>query len=213
MGEGSSFTSNLTYDASAFTLGSVELDGGSGDDDLDGREGTNTLNGGAGNDDLDGGADRDTLNGGADSDDLNGREGRDTLNGGAGRDGLLGGDANDTLNGGAGNDLLDGEAGNDTLDGFGAAGGVQVDELTGGAGADLFVLGDTGSGAYYVGNGEATITDFSAVAGDEIQLAGSSSDYSLTNSGADAVIFQGVDTVGIVQNTSVLDVSSSLVFV
>lgn len=88
-----------------------------------------------------------------------------------------------------------------------------MDELSGGTGADRFVLGVTGFGPYYVGSGEATITDFSAVAGDEIQLAGTSGDYNLTTSGADAVIFQGVDTIGIVQNTSVLDVSSSLVFV
>ena len=68
-------------DASAFTAGSVTLDGGDGND---------TLVGGAGNDALIGGNGRDILAGGA---------GNDALIGGNGRDFLVGGDGNDTLNG------------------------------------------------------------------------------------------------------------------
>jgi hypothetical protein len=75
---------------------------------------------------------------------------------------------------------LNGMEGNDTLIGTGR----QNDNLSGGAGDDLFVLGD-GLGVFYdngvpffEGNGHAVITDFSK-ADDHIQLTGSAADYLL----------------------------------
>ena len=68
---------NNILNASAFTLGSVTLNGGFGND---------TLNGGFGNDSLNGGFDNDILNGGFGNDTLNGSIGNDTLNGSIGND-------------------------------------------------------------------------------------------------------------------------------
>jgi Ca2+-binding RTX toxin-like protein len=59
---------NNTIDASAFTLGSVTLDGGAGNDILKGGGGDDILSGGDGDDSLDGGAGTDTLDGGNDTD-------------------------------------------------------------------------------------------------------------------------------------------------
>jgi Ca2+-binding RTX toxin-like protein len=64
-------------DASAFTLGSVTLDGGTG---------SNNLIGSIGNDFLDGEGANDTLTGGSGNDTLNGGSGDDLLAGGAGSD-------------------------------------------------------------------------------------------------------------------------------
>ncbi|MDH4156934.1 MAG: hypothetical protein OEW00_06620, partial [candidate division Zixibacteria bacterium] len=57
-----------TLDASAFTLGSVTLDGGGGADILKGGSGDDTLIGGNGNDKLTGGGGNDTLTGGIGND-------------------------------------------------------------------------------------------------------------------------------------------------
>jgi Ca2+-binding RTX toxin-like protein len=68
---------------------------------------------------------------------LDGRAGGDTILGSARHDTLLGGDGNDSIDGLDGIDNLDGGAGNDTLyGGFGSG----DDALTGGSGADRFVL-------------------------------------------------------------------------
>ena len=66
-------------------------------------------------------------------DTLVGRDGLDTLVGGGGNDVLLGGDDLDTLEGGDGNDQLNG----------GARGQGWTDVLTGGSGADAFMLSYT----------------------------------------------------------------------
>jgi serralysin len=72
---------------------------------------------------------------------------------------MVGADGLDVLLAGAGNDSLYGGGGNDTL-----AGGLGNDILTGGGGADLF--------AYSAGDGNDSITDFSAVQGDKVDLDG-----------------------------------------
>jgi Ca2+-binding RTX toxin-like protein len=96
----------------------------------------NVLNGDAGNDVLYGGAGNDSLSGGADNDDLSGGDGTDTLSGG---DGL------DTLNGGAGADSLDGGAGNDLLRAGNSSGtrGLYTDTLIGGASDDVLYAGES----------------------------------------------------------------------
>ncbi|MGD1806426.1 beta strand repeat-containing protein, partial [Dapis sp. BLCC M126] len=62
----------------------------------------------------------------------------------------------------------------------GQPGNSDIDILEGGAGADLFILGS--GQIYYDDNGTADyalIRTFSSVEGDQIQLYGSSSDYTL----------------------------------
>jgi Ca2+-binding RTX toxin-like protein len=121
------------------------------------------LNGGAGNDTLQGYATADTLNGADGNDTLYGRDGNDTLNGGAGADTLRGEGGNDMLNGGADADNLQGGAGNDILEG-----GAGNDTLIGGThdgywntfygpGNDTYVFG--------LGDGQDTIYDDDATAG------------------------------------------------
>jgi Ca2+-binding RTX toxin-like protein len=83
----------------------------------------------------------------------------------------------DTLTGTSGRDQMSGVALNDSRLGRGT-----VDRLTGGAGNDLFVLGDSRGAFYNDGDSKnagradfAQILDFSS--GDKIQLAGSREDY------------------------------------
>ncbi|MBD2459867.1 S8 family serine peptidase [Oscillatoria sp. FACHB-1407] len=113
-------------------------------------------------------------------------DGRDIVTGNAVDNQLQGGRNDDTLIGGGGNDVLLGGNQADTLIGCGAERGIAtIDRLTGGSGADLFVLGD-GIAVFYgdaVGAGAgladyAVITDFAADA-DRIQLYGNASLYSL----------------------------------
>ncbi len=137
--------------------GEDSLDGGADNDSLLGRAGNDTLQGMGGDDTLNGDADNDSLDGGAGNDSLIGGVGSDTLQGIGGDDTLNGDADNDSLDGGAGNDSLIGGDGNDTLNG-----GADTNILTGGAGADVFAI-TTG--------GENTITDFSALDGDKIDLS------------------------------------------
>lgn len=90
-----------------------------------------------------------------------------------------------TVYGTSGNDILVGTSGNDVLSGISSGitnntlGKGSIDKLTGGAGSDLFVLGDA-RGVYYNDglannagmNDYAVITDFSSI--DKIQLKGGS---------------------------------------
>ncbi len=82
------------------------LAGNSGDNRLNGLDGTDTLFGNAGND---------RLSGGNQGDQVNGDDGDDTLQGNLGNDKLKGGDGDDVLNGGAGKDVLTGNTGADVF--------------------------------------------------------------------------------------------------
>jgi Ca2+-binding RTX toxin-like protein len=103
------------------------------------------------------------------------------------QDTLIGGTVADSLYGDNFYDLLEGNDGADTLNGTSdsALGANEIDTLTGGLGADVFILGDA-SNAYYntaSGRGDyAIITDFSA--GDIIQLKNVSSLYPFNGSPA-----------------------------
>jgi Ca2+-binding RTX toxin-like protein len=91
-----------------------------------------------------------------------GRGGNDTIFGSAQNDTLLGGDGNDSIDSGADFDIVDAGAGNDTLRG-GFGGG---DSLTGGAGADHFVIdGDHNSIADFASGVDKLELDGSRLAG------------------------------------------------
>ncbi len=180
------------------------LVGGAGDDTLVGGNGADRYRGGAGADLIIGGAVVDSVDAGADNDRVFGGGGNDLLNGEAGADRLFGGTGVDLMSGELGEDLLNGEAGDDVLLGGEGAdtlagedgadlllGGAGGDVLIGGAGADRFVfatLGDSGSA------GTDLIVDFSAAAGDVIDLtaldadSGAAGDQAFTLVGA----FSGV---------------------
>lgn len=134
---------------------------------------------------------------------LSGDIGADTVIGGDGADTLYGGDGNDSLNGGAGADYLYGGEGDDTISangaiGVGATPDASIDNVSGGAGTDVFAnvgnslatttitLGEVGVlsgvltsltvGGTAVGSvGTDVITDFTAgTGGDVIDLNGTS---------------------------------------
>lgn len=132
---------------------------------------------------------------------INGTSGNETLTGLGGNDKLYGQGGNDTLYGEAGNDYLNGGPGNDYLDGYASKpNSPDFDTLEGGAGADTFVLGNTSQGMFYLGNGQATITDYN-FRDDYIQLRGNSSQYRVIRQGNDSLVqTSGGDTLAVVKN-------------
>ncbi len=165
--------------------------GGNGNDTLNGNSANNVLNGGLGADKMTGGSGNDTYYVDNTGDQVNEAVGGGTdlvfssltsyalgsnvenltligtaLNGlgNSLNNVLTGNDLANTLNGGAGDDTLVGGGGNDIL-----IGGAGRDILTGGLGADNFVfqtLTDSPNSTL-----RDVITDFSAAAGDRIDLA------------------------------------------
>jgi len=112
---------------------------------------------------------------------LYGVAGDDWIEGGAGNDLIYGGDGDDLLRGGSGRDQLYGGKGNDLLQGTENGSERFIDKLSGGEGADRFVLGNNG-GNYYTKGGKrdyALIRDFNWGAGDKIQVEGTQRDFTL----------------------------------
>ncbi|MEH2287293.1 calcium-binding protein [Nostoc sp.] len=156
------------------------------------REGGNiTGTGNSFNNFLFGNTSNNTLNGRIGDDTLDGSNGDDTLNGEDGDDSLQGGPGNEILNGGSGNDILIGTfPGSPLPPGLG-----ETDTLTGGTGADRFILGDAVNIFYDDNNSVnpgfgdyATITDFDS-SQDQIELKGSLQDYRLQVVGSNTRIF------------------------
>jgi uncharacterized secreted protein with C-terminal beta-propeller domain len=112
--------------------GDDSLDGGAGRDKLVGGPGGDSLNGGLGNDSEFGDDGNDLLAGDEGDDDLTGDAGNDTVAGGLGDDDIDGGTGGDKISGGYGDDDEEGGIGIDTL-----AGGDGVDSLDGGSGKDI----------------------------------------------------------------------------
>jgi Ca2+-binding RTX toxin-like protein len=198
-----------------------KLVGTNGDDSIYGKAGNDILSGLGGNDLLDGGANNDVLDGAAGNDALYGRAGSDFLFAGPGNDYLVGGSLDDYLVGGTGNDILLGGSGNDFLEGYGY-GQNEFDILTGGIEKDIFVLGDLlyGDSVYYLGNGYATITDFSLAQTDQIQIIGPIADgYSLGlgnwggSNAQDTGIFYKDDLIGVVQDQNITNLNQNQVFI
>ncbi|NJP10105.1 MAG: hypothetical protein HC866_12010 [Leptolyngbyaceae cyanobacterium RU_5_1] len=157
---------------------------------IQGLDGNDHLFGLNGDDSLEGGNNDDYLDGGSGNDTLFGNTGNDHLFAGLGNDSLDGGSGRDWLNGGVGNDVLLGSDGNDTLQGSSALTAGEIDLLTGGGGADTFVLGSFLDMLYDDQNTAtdgtadyALITDFNP-SQDVIQLAGQRGNYILKPSPA-----------------------------
>lgn len=202
-----------------------KLYGNNGNDTLYGDDGEDWLWGSNDNDTLFGGAQNDSLWGGNDDDSIFGGDGDDWESGGAGNDTILGGRGDDEMHGNRGNDFLacrdgedwmDGGSGNDILLTISDA-GVPVysvdsshnvndsengdDRLTGGSGADEFIISyqvsatednaneyrgedgevdwqsmvsDPDSGVWLNWGGVETIDDFNRAEGDQIFIKGHS---------------------------------------
>ena len=192
------YTGNETYygelgnDTLKGYFGNDTINGGVGADSLDGggdtdtlsyagstagvsvNLATNTVSGGDATGDII--SNFENVTGSSYNDTLTGSSGNNTLDGGDGNDSLDGDAGNDSLNGGAGWDTLIGGNGNDTLSGYGGSTN-EVDLLIGGAGADVFTLGDA-SRIFYTGNGNSyALINFYPDEGDKIDLLGSTTNY------------------------------------
>jgi len=201
--------------------GNDELYGGTGDDHMEGDRGNDVLYGNDGSDSIYGGEGNDKLYGGRGNDELQGQAGNDILYGEDDDDGLVGGDGNDKLYGGRGNDVLTGIKNSfDDSDLYVQYGGSQIDYLTGGLGADIFVLGDANHVFYDDADnsgggkqGYAIITDFNYLQGDRVRLHGSFSDYVFQDTRISNVsgcgIYFGDGLVGILQGRSYSNIISS----
>ena len=149
------------------------LFGGAGNDTIDGYHGNDLLDGGEGNDNLNGGNGIDVLRGGAGNDVLASGAGADTLDGGSGDDTLSGVGWGDVVIGGTGNDqvvfdfstsseivaidLIAGVGAGSEWSGIESASGelglgddtfragIQLTNLSGGAGVDRLVLDYSGT--------------------------------------------------------------------
>jgi len=172
--------------------GNDTIYGNTNDDRIDGRDGNDQLYGQSGNDIL------------------WGWDGNDYLDGGTGNDTLWGESGNDTLLGGLGNDYLSGGNGNDRLTGSTSRffNSNEYDTLVGGAGDDIFVLGES-AGNYYQGSGYALIVEYVGIL-DRIQIKNTGSlrlsweNWAGTSALLDTAIYQGGDLIGVVQdNTSI----------
>ncbi|HEY9768464.1 MAG TPA: hypothetical protein V6C71_08115 [Coleofasciculaceae cyanobacterium] len=178
------------------------IDGTIYDDNLTGTDTDNYIFGDGGNDTLLA-SNRNSL--------LDGWSGNDSLIGGSGSDILLGYTGNDSLMGGAGIDAVAGEAGNDLLNGYGQT-NFEYDYLSGGVGADTFILGDVSS-VFYEQVGFATITDFESTEEDKLQVFGTSSDYSLSEFDGGTDIYYQDDLIGYVANTTNVSLQNDFIFV
>ena len=166
-------------------------------------------------DDLLGGNTSQDIRGGNGNDRLDGNAGNDTLDGGNDRDIVIGGKGDDFVIGGNGNDLLVGVNPVKENPGYG-----ELDRFRGGAGEDIFALGDA-SGIYYNHGGtlaegktdRSSILDFN-LSEDTILLHGSASNYRLvaTSSATNIYykdIFSTSELIGTVNNVFGLNLLSS----
>jgi len=179
------------------------LNGTLNDDNLSGNSTHNYIFGNEGDDTLSLSDDSNSI--------LDGWTGNDTLLGNSDNNFLLGYTGNDSLVGGAGIDILAGEAGDDVLNGYGQT-NYEYDYLSGGVGADVFVLGDV-SNVFYQEAGYATIIDFKSVEEDKLQVFGSVNDYSLSEYDGGTDIYYQDDLIGYIANTTDLTLENDFSFV
>jgi Ca2+-binding RTX toxin-like protein len=198
------------------------------------EQGSNILLGGSGNDTLRGGSGNDIISAQGSDNVIYGGKGDDLLTGAEGNDTIYGEEGNDILIGRGGNNSLSGDAGNDTLTGGGitfvnreifvTADTSGTDTMTGGEGADTFVLGgksnsQPGSNAPPVihydtagDNDYALITDFDT-SQDIILLGGSKDNYRLgappSGLPTGTALYLGNELIAILQGSSDLTLSGS----
>ena len=84
--------------------------------------------------------------------------------------------------------------------------------MSGGDGADTFVLGDA-SDVFYQEAGFATIIDFEFSEGDKIQVFGNIDDYSLSEFYDGTDIYYQDDLIGYVENTTDIILEEDFLFV
>ena len=174
------------------------------------------------------GSGNDYIYGGNGNDVIDSQEGNDTLLGGTGDDTLIGEAGNDYLVGGGGNDTLIGGEGNDYLNGtFYANGGVGEQDVLQSQSlndTDTFVLGENKFNALkvfystehdldYALIKDFDVEKFSGDVADKIQLAGSSSSYTLRSISLSGTQGLGIsysgDLIGILENISSSEISLS----
>ena len=126
---------------------------------------------------------------------------------------VLGTDQADTIIGNSHDNILQGNGGNDVLIGSNQNYYTEeIDILTGGEGADRFVLGDSVQ-AYYQGDSFAKITDFESWEGDRLVVFGTAADYTVSEfEGGTNIAYQG-DIVAFIVNTTEVDLNADFEFV
>ena len=116
---------------------------------------------------------------------------------------LFGNSGHDKIHGGVGNDII---SGTDKV----AAGYYERDRVTGGGGADRFILGDA-TQAYYATQGSqdyVVIQDFNA-SEDVVQVYGLASEYTQQQQGNDVFLSRNGDLVAIFEDVSSLDITGA----
>ncbi len=124
--------------------GNDVINGGTGDDTLFGRNGVDLVTGGTGNDTILGGDGSDLLNGGDGDDSINGNQGEDAIDGGGGNDTLAGDSGIDTIRGEDGNDLISGGGSGDVLQGDGGTATTPGDDTVSGNSGNDTIRGNGG---------------------------------------------------------------------
>lgn len=143
-----------------------------------------SVDGGPGNDNLQGGLFADVIAGGPDQDTIHGGEGKDSVSGGTGDDALFGDAGDDTISGGTGANGLHGGGGDDTL--FPDAAGTDV--VDGGDGRDRVLYGGT-VGAVRVTIGDNSDQD--GLVGFDHDVVLSTTEDVTTGDGPDSVVGSG----------------------
>ena len=169
------------------------IEGGPGDDVLQGTNGPDIIFGYAGDDTIHGHKGADALFGGDGNDMIHGQNGDDVLYGGLGDDSLFGGNNADLLDGGQGDDLLNGNGGVDIL-----LGGLGDDSLVWDIN-DATIDGGAGIDSLLVQGGDVDLTVFGGtILGIEsIDLEADAGANAVTLSAQDVLDISDSDTLAI----------------
>jgi len=171
----------------------AHVDGGPGDDQVNGSFAADVLRGGDGNDSVSGAGGADTVDGGRGDDTIAGGDDNDVITDFGGANLLTGGSGDDVISGAkgyAGSDTISGDSGNDTLSNSGGsnvlAGGDGDDVLRGGStfGGNDTMSGDAGNDTISDEGGSNFLTGGD---GNDVIQGGSGFDRTNGNAGNDTV--------------------------